>query len=332
MKLDDCVLDVKQAVGRPPSPAAPEQDWTEARDNSLIPEHLYRFYCVANYFGYDQAPPFLDDPDRLLFSFLGSLVRGIREAFEESHSLVDAIREDEGKGYSPVKELRGEPFDRAADVRQRRSFRYLIVSLAGVLDQFAEVVSLFFHGDIESLTVGRAAFTDLRAFASDPYLPAGAIVSPKEARFEQLHKVLVEELEVTGDEHQWFELFHLYRNKLAHLGSPMFPIVSFHDTEGTFYSFSPNRWPLFHQTELALAGATSHPPDAIETYARENYVHQDVLSYSEGLLARISRVVERGFEVLCATYADFRDFELNATALRSLKRKRQQYSFRCFSD
>ena len=142
--------------------------------------------------------------------------------------------------------------------------------------------------------------------------------------------MLVSELQVAGDDEHWFELFHLYRNKLAHLGSPMFPIISFHDTNGVFYSFGPNRWPLFHQAELAPVDDTPAEPDAIERYAKANYVHQDLLSYAEGLLARVSRLVDRGFEVLCATYSDFRDFDLNTSALRSLKRKKQQYQFRCF--
>jgi hypothetical protein len=330
MKLDDCVLDATVAVGRSPSPTAPESEWTEARDKSLIPEHLYRFYCRADYFGYDRAPRFLDDSDRMLFSFLAGLARGIRESFEEAHSLVASIRADEGKGYSPVKELNREPYDRAADIRQRRAFRHLIVSLSGALDQFAEIVSIFFHGDIEGLTVGRASFAELRGFARTPFVPAVPIVSPKEARFEQLHRVLTEELQGTGDDALWFELLHLYRNKLAHLGSPMFPIVSFHDKRGIFSSFTPNRWPLFHQTELAPAGTTTPDPRAMENYAKANYVHQNIVSYCEGLLARVSGLVERGFEVLCSTYADFKDFDLNTSALRSLKNKRQQYQFRCF--
>ena len=104
MKLDNCVLEVTHAVGRPPTPDRPEREWTEARDQSLIPEHLYRFYCLAEYFGFGRAPRFLDDADRMLFSFLGGLVLGIRESFEEGHSLVGSIREDQGKGYSPIKE------------------------------------------------------------------------------------------------------------------------------------------------------------------------------------------------------------------------------------
>jgi len=331
MKLDDFDLKITHVVARSPSPDAPEREWTEARDRSLIPKHLYRFYCLADYFGFDRAPRFLDDTDRLLFSFLRALVFGIRESFEESHSLVNGISADQGKGYSSRKRMRGEEYDREADLRQRRSFRYLIVNLFSILDQFAEVVSVFFHGDIEGLTVGRASFADLRAFARGPFKPAGIIVSPKEAHFQELHTVLVEELEVTGNAEQWFELFHLYRNKLAHLGSPMFEIFAFPDEQGEVYWFAPNRWPLFPRSELRPAGETPSDPMAIENYVKDNYVHQDIVSYSEGLLDRVDRLIDRGFQLMCATYSNFRDFNLNESALRSLKEKTQRYSFRSFS-
>lgn len=330
MNLDDCVLDATVAVGRPPSPTAPDREWAEARDRSLIPEQLYRFYCLANYFGYDRAPRFLADPERMLFSFLAGLVLGIRESCEEAHSLVTSIRSDDGKGYSPVKALRGETYDRLADVRQRRSFRHLILTLSGALDQFAETVSIFFHDDIQGLTAGRASFSDLRSFARAPFSPKGLIVLPKETRIEQLRCVLAEELDVAGDDAQWFELFHLYRNKLAHLGSPMFPIVSFHDRAGVFYSFTPNRWPIFHQTEFGPTDKGPPDPNAIQDYAKSNYVHQDIVEYCEGLLGRVAKVIERGFEVLCATYSEFKDFDLNVTALESLKTKKEHYQFRSF--
>jgi len=330
MKLDDCVLRIETVVSRPPSPDAPEQEWTEARDHFLIPKYLYRFYCLADYFGFDRAPRFLDDPDRMLFSFLRALVFGIRECFEEAHSLVNGIRADQGKGYSPAKRMRGEEYDQDADMRQRRSFRYLIVNLSSILDQFAEVISVFFHGTIQGLTVGRASFSELRAFAREPFVPAGIIVSPREARFQELHTVLVEELEVTGTAEQWFELFHLYRNKLAHLGSPMFPIFALLDAKEEFHSFAPNCWPLFPQSELRPAGQASSDSRAIENYIKENFVHQDIVSYSEDLLARVYRLIDRGFQLMCATYSDFKEFDLNESALRSLTDKFQRYSFRSF--
>ena len=331
MKLEDCILEITHGVACPPILDAPEREWTQAREKSVIPEYLYKFYCLADYFSIDKAPRFLNDPDRMLFSFLKGLANGIRESLEEAHELAAAIRSDQGKGYSPFKKRRGERWDHEADTRRRRSFRYIIVSLASAMDQFAEVVSIFFYGDIGGLTVGRQSFAQLRGFARGPFVPEGMVVSPKEAHFQKLHTVLVEELEVEGDEQQWFDLLHLYRNKLAHLGSPMFPIVGFHDRTGEFYSFTPNRWPLFHESEIRPEEEVSEEQDTIRRYAEECYIHQDIVQYSEGVLYRVQRLVDRGFQVLCATYNDFKDFDLNESALRSLKRKRQHYSFRRFS-
>ncbi|MEW6360328.1 MAG: hypothetical protein AB1696_28600 [Planctomycetota bacterium] len=331
MKLDQLNLDVTHGVCRSPVRTEPEWEWVAARDAMVIPEQLYRFYCRANYFSFDRAPQFLNDPERFLFSFLAGVIVGMRESFEEAHELLAQIGNEQGKGFSPIKKLRGEDFDRKADIRQRRAFRYLIVSLSSILDQFAETVSLLFHGDIKTLTVGRAMFSSLRQLAQSPYSPSGPVVSPKEARFEELHAVLVQELDATGNESDWFELFSLYRNKLAHLGSPMFQHMLFSDGKGEFYAFAPNRWPLFHQTMLSRAGEHEKDSGSLEEYVRENYIHQDLVEYSRSLLARVTRLINRGFEVLCTAYDDFSGFQLNERALRSLNEKKEQYGFRAFS-
>jgi hypothetical protein len=332
MKLDNCVLEITHVVARPPSLTAPEREWIDARDRGTIPNNLYHFYCLTDYFSFDRAPRFLNDPDRLLFSFLGALAWGILESLGEAHALVDSIRSDQGKGYTPVKRIQGEEYDAEALTRQRRSFRYLIVNLFAALDQLAEVVSIFFHGDIKDLTVGRASFTVLRGLARSPFAPVGVIVSPKEARFQDIHTVLVEELEASGEEEQWFELLHLYRNKLAHLGTPMFPVMAFPDGDGEFYSFTPRRWPLFHQSELRRTGEVPAEPKAIEAYVKLNYVHQDVVSYSHGALSRVQRLIDRMFHVLNGTYIEFKEFDLNGSALRSLKDKKEHSSFRAFDE
>lgn len=333
MKIDDCILEAEYVASRSPTRHTPEQEWVDANKKSTVPEFVYRFYCLADYFSFDKAPRFLNDPRRILFSFLAALIRGTLESFDEAHSLVETIQNDQGKGYSPLKKLRGEKWDPEADTRQRRSFRYLIVSLASILDQFAEVVSIFFHGDVKGLTVGRASFMELRKFARDPFVLTGTIVTPKQACFQEIHTILVDELETTGDDQHWIELFYLYRNKLAHLGSPMFPIISFCDSEGTYYAFSPNRWPLFHQSEIKQVEMASDKsnPKTIEFYAKSNYVHQDIVSYSIGLLARVDSLINRSFEVLCATYNDFKEFQFNESAFCSLKDKEQQYLFKFFS-
>jgi len=332
VRLRDCVLETTHtiAVARPPILTAPEAEWTAARDAALIPEHLYRFYCVADYFSLNKAPRFLNDPERILFSFLAGLTRGLRDNLEEAHELVDMIRKDQGKGYSPIKEMRGETWDQQADVRQRRSFRYLIVSLSSAVDQFAEIVSIFFHGEVENLTVGRASFTKLVEVVRKPFNLTG-IVSPKQARFEELHAILAEETVGTAEEEHWFEVFQLYRNKLAHLGFLMFPIIVFNDKKGEFFSFTPNRWPLFLESHMHIRQAGDKKnPDKLRKFAEECFVHDDIVEYAAGLLLRVQCLLDRGFRVLCATYADFRDFDFNASALRSLKDKKQTYNFRAF--
>lgn len=330
MKLTNCILDINRVVMRPPVRTSPHPDWQRAFEDRVIPENVYRFYCCAEYFSLDKVPKFLDDQDRLLFSFLHNILEGVRHAFEEANELVDIIRDAQGKGYSPVKRINNETWDSHADELQSRSVRYLIVLMTGALDQLSEVVSIFFHGAIPKLTVGRASFAALRDFARRPFLPQTTIVTPKEHRFEELHTVLVETIESSGPETQWFELLKLYRNKLAHLGTSMFPILRLHDDKGQFYSFLPNRFPVFHESQISFSDKSQTEPSSVQNYAEENYIHQDVVEYSERLLKKVYIVIDRYFKVLCSTYIEFKSFDLNKSALKSLKDKKTKYDFRYF--
>ena len=333
MKLTKCILDIDQVVMRSPLSNSPHPDWQRAYDNEIIPENVYRFYCCADYFSLDKTPKFLDDQDRLLFSFLHNLLEGIRHSFEEAHELVNIIIDTQGKGYSPVKRIKNETWDSHADERQERSVRYLIVLMNGALDQLSEVVSIFFHGDIPELTVGRASFVTLRDFARRPFSPRTAIVTPKEHRFEELHTVLVETIETSGPETQWFELLKLYRNKLAHLGTSMFPILRLHDDKGQFYSFLPNQFPIFHESHISFSDKSQSEPSSVQDHSnffKEKYIHQDIVEYSEKLLKKVYIVIDRCFKVLCATYIEFKSFDFNKSALKSLKDKKSKYNFKYF--
>ncbi len=333
MKLTNCILNIDMVAMLPPVRTSPRPDWQLAHDNKVIPENVYRFYCCCDYFSLDKTPKFFDDKDRFLFSFLHNTLEGIRLAFTEANDLIKVIKDAQGKGYSPFKGVKNETWDPNADERQSRSVRYLIVLMSGVLDQLAEVVSMFFHGDIPKLTVGRASFTVLREFARHPFSPKTKIVTPKEYRFGELHAVLVEVVETSGSDKQWFELLKLYRNKLAHLGTSMFPIARFHDDKGEFYSFLPNQFPIFHESVISFSNEAKNEPMEVQDnaeYAKENYIHQDVVEYSEKLLEKVYIVIDRCFKVLCSTYIDFKSFDLNESALKSLKDKKSKYNFRYF--
>ncbi len=333
MKLTECNLDIDGVVMRPPLLNSPHPDWQSVYDNKIVPEYVYRFYCCAEYFSIEKILKFLDDPHRFLFSFLHNTLEGIRHAFTEAKDLVTIIKETQGKGYSPLKRIKNESWDTSADGKQARSARYFIVLMNGILDQLAEVVSIFFHGDIPNLTVGRASFTVLRDFAREPFSPKTKIVTPKENWFEELHTILVDTIEVNGSERQWYELLKLYRNKLAHLGTSMFPILRLHDDKGEFYSFLPNQFPLFHETGITFKNETQNEscePQNTADYAIKNYIHQDIVEYSEKLLEKVYYLLDRCFKVLCSTYIEFKAFDLNASALKSLKNKRTQYDFKHF--
>ncbi len=194
MKLDDCVLEASKIAMRSPIHNKPEPEWLDAKKKQVIPEHVYRFYCFANYFSIDKAPKFLNDPKRILFSFLHSMLRALRDAFVEAHRLKDQLFIDSELIYTPTKKEKGEKWDPEAGRRNRRSFRYLILNVSSILDQFSEVVSILFHGDIEGITVGRASFKNLISLVDEQFKPQSNIITPKEAKFQEIHKILVKEI------------------------------------------------------------------------------------------------------------------------------------------
>jgi len=311
----------------------PDQQWVDAKNRQVLPEQVYKFYCVANYFSLDKAPKYLDDPDRFLFSFLSSLLRGTRDSFDESHTLLQQLINDSELVYTPTKKIKGEKWDPEASRRTQRSFKYLIFNITSILDQFSEVVSIFFHGDIPSITVGRSSFKDLLSLVRSDFEPKSNIITPKEAWFQKIHKILDEEINVSGDSKQWIELLYLYRDKLDHLGHQMFQTFRLPDSKGNYYSFLPKRWPLFRETDINLNQSNQNTGQgrvSLESYMKENYMHQDILTYSENLLLNVSNLINRCFNVLCAVYVDFQDFQLNSSALKSLKKKKRDCSFKYF--
>jgi hypothetical protein len=326
MRAEDCNLNPNAVLMRPLRPNAPEREWVESREHSRIPESLFRFYCLAEYFGLDRSPRYLADNERILFSFLKGMVDGIRDSLDEAEALLTDIRADEGKGYSPAKEARREEWDREADTRQRRNFRNLVVALAGALDQKAEVVALLLPGQIPGLAAGRASFEKIAAAVETLRRSPPLVISPQAARREELIRAIEIDLRVDGTAAEWFELFRLYRNKLAHLGSGAFQTIALHDHGGTIFSFTPRRWPLFHQSEVRVGGTEG----SIAEYVKENYIDQDMVSYAHGLHARVVQLIGRSFAVLCAAYNEFKEFELNTSALESLRENARRYSFRSF--
>jgi hypothetical protein len=332
MKLNDQMLNVAGVVSAPLVVTRPEPDWIAARDSGVLPRNVFSLYEAAHFFSLNGAPRFLDDDDKWLFSFLTALVRGTVECLQEAHELVGEIRKNHSLKYTPVKRFKGEKYDRDASGRQMRDFKYLIINLASALDQFAEIVGLLFTKEIDHLTCGRASFMDVKKFVVSPWKGTPGIVPPRKYYLEKLHTTLSSEVLSADPESEWIDLFYLYRNKLAHLGTFMFDKIELHDKEGEYFTFLPRKWPQHHRSSIDMR-TSSKPkdPNAFYKYVKNGFIHVDITEYSERLVARVTRLLDSGFGVLTEAYIAFRNFDLNLAALNELKKQSESHKFRFFT-
>lgn len=328
MKLDGCNLDIKGVVMRPLIRSEAEKEWVEADKAGIIPPALYRFYSTAAYFSFRSSPNFLSDPGRMLFPYIGALTRGVFESLCEANELIQEIETAHKNTYTPIKKAKGRSWDPKAGDKALRSFKHLVVTLTGSLDQFSEVVAIFFYGDISDLTPGRASFEGIRKFLASSLPSEKTILSPRVPLLEKLHARLRLETVGAGPEKEWLELLLLYRNKLAHLGNAMFIKMAFANKDGDFFTFLPNRWPLIFEKELTMPGEPSE--GTVREFAEGNLVHQDIVEYSQGLLIRLKQFLNSGFEVMCEAYRIFKDFDVNPDVVKCIMRHSKLYEFRYF--
>lgn len=333
LRLEDCDLSIDKVVVSPPIRRTPDNDWSRSFEANRVPKAVYRFYCSADYFSIDRVPRFFQPENGKLFFYLASLLRGIREIFDESYELVDQIKEHRENAYSPIKRLKEQEYDERAAIMEGRCFKYLLVNLASSLDQLAEVVALFLPDEVPDLIVGRASFTRLANWLKKPIGRIEGIVSPTAHYCEKLHTVLSEQIEGHGPEQDWLDLFFLYRNKFAHLGDAIFPKYGLADKNGKYHSFIPRQWPISieeHIRPARINGKDDKKP--IREFIEETVIHIDLVEYSRKLLKKIDNLLNVGFEVLCKCYNDFKDFEPNTRALEHLNQNSKKYSFSHFQN
>ena len=158
MKLEELDLEVAGVVGAPVTFTAPQPDWIDARNSGAIPLSLFKLYETAGYLSLGAAPKFLADPDKVLFSYFGMLVRGVRQQLSDGVELLGELKQSHDLLYDPIKKAKGLPWDPMADRRSKRAFRDLVASAYSALDMVAELIALMFTSGIPNLTVGRAQF------------------------------------------------------------------------------------------------------------------------------------------------------------------------------
>ena len=329
MLLKDCILDFDVVVAAPFQRTAPEDVWTEARDSGAIPQVLYDLYRHADYLSFGSAPPFLRDSNNVLFSYFGLVLRSVMESLQDAEQQRKAFKESQSLTYDIGKKIRGETWERTADSRARRQFRDLLIALQTSLDSLADIVAIFWPGTIKNLSVGRAQFSVIETWLKRPFLtPSNIVVSPSEFYLQKLYDALSPIVNSLPPENDWLPLMCLLRNKAAHLGQPLFRQVGVHDDTGHFYVFIPREWPFIWEKDLKPAGTT--PIKSAPTLLREGLIHQDIVSFSEGLQSKVVELVRSGISVVNLAFQQFKDLPFFQESLTQLQSNSVSYTFEHF--
>lgn len=99
------------------------------RDSGTVPFALFDLYRRADYLSFVSEPKFLADPEHVLFSYFGMLLRSAMESFVDSQEQLQSFIDEQKQSYDAGKKIRGESWDPSADVRARRHFRNFLIAL-----------------------------------------------------------------------------------------------------------------------------------------------------------------------------------------------------------
>ena len=332
MRLDECDLDSIDAVSAAPFVRnAPEDEWVSATSSGAIPTELFDLYRRANFLSFGTAPRFLSDADNLLFSYFGLILRSIHESLVDAQEQADLFAAAQELVYDPMKKLRGERWEKDADTRARRHFRDMIIALQTAFDALSDLIAIFFPGCIKNLEVGRAQFSRIETWLNKPLLSPGLIVTPSEFYLKKLYDALTPLIHAPGPETDWLPMMRLLRNKAAHLGQPLFrqwglPRIG----DGKMFVFIPRQWPYLWESLIKPRG---HQPETpLPKLLRSILIHQDIVTYSRGLLKKVQNVIAVGSSVLNGAYDQFKSLPENQSALTQLKNNSKKYDFESFVD
>jgi hypothetical protein len=288
---------------------------------------------MASFLSFGEAPRFLSDPENLLFSYFALALRSVHESLVDAHEQMHLFAAAHELVYDPMKRLRGEKWEKGADIKERRHFRDLLIALQTALDASADLVAIFFPGGIKGLVVGRAQFYRIEPWLSKPFPPMGTIVTPTEFYLKKLHRVIEPLINAQPPETDWLPLMRLFRNKAAHLGQPFFRQVGLPRTgDGKLFVFIPRQWPYLWERLIKPAGQTPHDRSFFPKMVRETLIHQDIVTYSRGLVAKVQAVIAETSAVLAEAYGQFKDLPENQPALMELQSNFESYAFENFTN
>lgn len=332
MKLDGCDLNGIDAISMAPFERnVPEDEWVNAAKEGAIPSSLYNLYCRVGFLSFGAAPRFLSDPDNLLFSYFALVLRSVQESLLDARAQVEMFTAAHELVYDRMKKLRGEKWEQGADIRERRHFRDLLIALQTALDALSDVIAIFLTDGIKGLEVGRSQFSRVESWLSKPLPPAGVIVAPSEFYLRKLHQAIEPLVRAPHPETDWLPMMRLLRNKAAHLGQPLFRQVGLPRlNDGKLLVFIPRQWPYLWERLFKPVGQGNRA--LFPQLLRDSLMHQDIVTYSRGLSAKVQTVIAEASAVLDEAYEQLKHLPFNQAALTQLEGNSESYEFENFAN
>jgi hypothetical protein len=223
------------------------------------------------------APRFLTDADNLLFSYFGLVLRSVQESLVDAQQQEVSFASQQALVYDPMKQHRGERWEKDADLKARRHFRDLLIALQTALDSLSDLIAIFFAGRIQGLKVGRSQFSRIETWISKPFAATNLVIAPSDYYLKKLHDTVRPMIVVPPPETDLLPMMRLLRNKASHLGQPLFRQVGLPDKAGNLFAFIPREWPYLWEKHIKPAGATPIP---LFKLFSDSFMRQDIVTYS----------------------------------------------------
>lgn len=333
LRLQDCILDMDGGgfVIAPVQRRDPEKRWIDARDSTAIPPKLYELYETASFLSFGAGPRFLTDDRNILFSYFGLVLNCLLDAFVDAKRELADFVTHESLSFDPIKKIRGEHWEPDAPMLARRHLRNFLIALDATLDTLTDLIAIFLTGRIHGIRLGRGEFRLVEQWVAKPLGSRGLVLTPYDGHLQALYDAVKPLVLTAPPEQDWLPLMHMLRNKSIHLGQGMLRQVGLHDSAGNSYIFLPRRWPFIWERDFEPSNASRQSPQAhLPTVFGELLMHQDILTFTEGLRQKVIAVAQAILSEILVMYRVFQDFETNRAAIEELDKSSVTFRFENF--
>ena len=162
-----------------------------------------------------------------------------------------------------------------------------------ILDASAEAIAIILSWG----KLGRSNFSELVEIVKKAEVnstPMNRILTLEEKYIKDIEDIIKKEI-LESENLEWYKLFKLYRNKLAHFrhySGFMLP-----DKEGNYYHFLPKKWPYYFHQDIDFGSGKNTDIDITKSF-HELLIEQDIFEYCDGLHCKLFDMTNKIFKVL----------------------------------